>query len=141
MFEAVARIAGHHIKTPGQRAGFGIVGREETAHAEISAAVADDDFAFHHARGAGDGVETLPTGGIGAPDFFAGAGVECNQASIEGADIHFAIPEGDAAIDRFAAAIAQPLARHLWIVGPQLFAAARIEGEYAAPTGADIDHT
>ena len=57
-------------------AGRRVVGAEVAAHAELGAAVADDDLALHDARRAGDRVGARRVGGLLLPDHLAGGGVE-----------------------------------------------------------------
>src|SRR4029453_6947658 len=49
VLEAVLRIAGHGIEAPEHLAGNRVVRRDVTAHAHLTAAVADDDLALDDA--------------------------------------------------------------------------------------------
>jgi hypothetical protein len=78
-------------------------------------------------------------GGVGAPGDAAGLCIQRDQAAVEGPDEDLVLPQRHAAVDRLAAALAQPVARDLGIVGPQPPAIGRVEGEDPAPGGGDVE--
>ncbi len=88
------RIAGHGVEAPGQLAGLRVVGRDVAAHAELGAAVADDDLALDDARRAGDRVR-LASGRRSPPPTSAlpVARVERDQPAVERADVDLALVE------------------------------------------------
>ncbi|KAI3488620.1 hypothetical protein L1887_47391 [Cichorium endivia] len=136
----LGRVARHRVEAPGHLAGLGIVGGEEAAHAVLGAAVADDHLALHHPRRAGDAVGLARGGGLLAPDLAAGLGVQGDQATVQGADVDLAVPQGDAAVDRVAAGVAGAAAIDLGIELPQALAAAQVHGHHPAPGQRGVEH-
>ncbi|MPN45741.1 hypothetical protein SDC9_193312 [bioreactor metagenome] len=56
---------------------------------------------------------------VDRPRLLAGGGIKRDQPTVEGADIHLALPHRDTAVDRSAAAFARHGFGHLGIVFPQ----------------------
>ncbi len=139
-FLRLGRVAGDNVKTPGHLPAIRVIGRKITPHAELSAAIADDDLAMDHTRRTRDSVRLHIVGSLGRPYLLAGHRVERNQAAVEGADEDLAFPYRDAAIDHVAAGMPPLRLGHAGIEFPQLLAAGRINREYPAPCERRIHH-
>ena len=128
IFRRQFRVAWHGIETPHLFAGLGIVSRHVTAHAEFSAAVADQHLAFDDARGARDRI-ALGTidDRVDAPDRLTTGRIEGNQASVKTAHVDLALPDRHAPVYRPAAALAEVFGRHLRVVFPEQLAGSGID--------------
>ncbi len=139
-FERLRRIAGHGVEAPQHLAGLRVVRGDVAAHAELGAAVADDDFALDDARRAGDGVCLRLIDGHHGPHFVAGRGVERDETAVERAEEQLAFVRSDAAIDGVAARLHAGFARHFRIVLPQQLAARGVDRLHLAPRAGGIQH-
>ena len=127
-FGRLVRVAGDGEEAPGLFAGFGIVGGDVAAHAELGAAVADHDLAIHDPWRARDGVAAfLVVAGVDRPDAFTCLGVDGFEAAVEHADVDLTLPHGDATVDRIAAGFTCAGTVGLGVIFPDLLAGARIE--------------
>ena len=133
-------IAGHGVKTPGELAGIGVIGRDIAAYAVLATAVADDDPTFDDARRHGDGVWLAWIDRHDAPDRLAGSRIERHQPAVKRADEYLALPRGDASIDHIAAALYPKCAWYRWIVGPQQRAGLGVVRLDHAPRRRDVQH-
>ena len=66
--ERLRRIAGHRVEAPGELAGVCVVRGHIAAHAELGAAVADDDLAVDDSRRARDRVRLIDRRRLHVPD-------------------------------------------------------------------------
>src|SRR5207302_10417057 len=73
--ERLRRIAGHGVEPPREFASLTVVRGEVTTYSHLCAAVADQDFAFHHSRSAGDCVRQALIDGDYLPQNLSGCGV------------------------------------------------------------------
>ncbi len=133
ILEAVLRVPWHGVEAPRQLARCSIVGGKIAAHAVLAAAVADQHLAFHDARRAGDGVRLGAIDGVHLPAPAAGARVEADESPVERREVDRSLPDGDSTVDRIAAGVAAPLARHLRVVLPELLAGLRVQRIHDAP--------
>ena len=136
--EWLGRSAGHGIKPPRLLAGGGIVGRDITAHAHLSAAVADQHQILHHARRARDGVAAADGNGFDFPCRLAGCGVESDQSAVQRPYVDPALPCCDATVHHITTGIDRRRTRDFRIVGPQGSAGLRVEREHLAPSAGHV---
>src|SRR5262245_36122956 len=94
--ESVGGVAGDGVEPPHLLARRRIVRRDKTAHAHLTAAVADDDVALDDARRASDGVALRRIRGLYAPHNLACRHVERDQAAVECSQVDIVAPRRDA---------------------------------------------
>src|SRR5690606_32840112 len=111
VLEAELRVARDGIEAPIEFTAFGVIRGNVATYAHLGAAVADQHLAFHDTRRTRDGVGLAAVDGVHVPQLVAAGGVECHQASVEGADIDLAFPPCDTTIHHVAAGIDGPLTR------------------------------
>src|ERR1051326_5438847 len=85
----VARFAGSRngVETPSFLTGLGVIGRDETAYAELATTHADDDFVLHHERSHGDRITEFDVADLNVPKGMSVRGVDRNKMRIEGAHV------------------------------------------------------
>ena len=140
MFEGQRGVARHGVKAPVEFAAARAVGAYVSAHAELGAAVADDNASLNDAWRAGDGVGARAVDGVDLPVHLAGHRVERDQAAVVGAQVYTTLPYRHAAVDDVAAAAPAPLPWHLGIVDPQLAPGRCVECVHDAPRAGGIHH-
>src|SRR5437762_4730373 len=97
-FEWLGGITRNRPEAPRLLAGFRVISDQRAPHAVIRAVEAHQNLPLGHMRRAGDaGLRWFADRGF--PNFFRGCGVDGYQAAVAGADVHFAVPHGHAAID------------------------------------------
>ncbi len=142
IFEAVGGVAGHHVKAPRLLAGGGVVGGDIAPHrAEVAAAKADHHLAIKHPGRAGDIAGVLFVDGLHTPQLVAGFGVEGDQATVVGAGVDLALPEGDAADAPAAPQLVTGGFGGLGIMLPQQLAGLCVHGVNDAVAPGKIEHT
>src|SRR5262249_32807899 len=72
---------GHDIEAPDLLPGLLVISRDIATHAEIGAALADDDLAVEQAGSAGHRLSVLRIGRLDAPDHPAGFCIQCEQSA------------------------------------------------------------
>ena len=96
-FVWLRRITRDSPKTPNFSAGLGVVSGERAAYGIVRAVVAHENFSLGHARRAGDaGLCWFANGGF--PNFVGRGGIDGDESAIARADVHFAVPDGHAAV-------------------------------------------
>jgi hypothetical protein len=141
MVRPLRGIARRSEEFPELLARVGIIGRDEAAHAEVAARIADHHHSVEHARRARDRVgHGLVVERAGGPHRLASRDIEPDQPSVERGDDRLALPQGQPARDRLAAGIAPHFARNLRIVGPQFPAGARVVGGGDVPRADIVEH-
>src|SRR5690606_21849062 len=93
VLERLLRVSGNRIETPHELAGLRVVRRDEAAHAELGAAVADHDLAVDDARRAGDRVRLVDRRRLHVPDRLPGLRVERDEAAVDDAHEDLAVVE------------------------------------------------
>ena len=106
ILEGLRRIAGNGVKLPGELAGLGVEGGEESADGKFRAGDADDHFPFGDARRHGHRVAFVRIGHARFPDRLAGFGIERDQASIDDGRDDQVLIHREAAIHHAAADLA-----------------------------------
>lgn len=91
--KTMRRIAGNGVEAPRHLAGFGVIGRNVTAHPVLSSSVANYDHPLRNPRRSGDGIGLCDIRCLGAPDDCPGALVERNEATVEKALIQLVVVE------------------------------------------------
>ena len=128
-------------EAPQLLAGLSIERGDKTARAEIGAAVADDHLAIHRPRRARADVEHAFRDALCDPQFLAGLRVECDEASIERGDEHFAVLVRDPAVraerEMHLHRVVLPRLR---VVLPQQLARCGVDRVDGRVTAAEIDH-
>src|SRR6185312_12990068 len=137
LLEGLGGIPRHGPPPPQLFAAVGVIGGEIPALLELRAGLTDEDSALGDARRARDGEPLLRIGRLDFPDCLSGLGVHGNQAAIERAPDHLALPEGDAPVHDATTQLHRVSARNLRVVLPQLPAGLRIEGVDLAPGTGD----
>ena len=132
---------GDRVEPPDLVAGIRIIGRDVAAHTQLRAAIADQHFAVHHARRAGDRVGLGLVDGYLAPDDFAGFGVQRLQPAINDTDINLAIIDSDPAVHDITTGLNTHSAIHVRIIDPQLFACLCVQRVDQRPGRSDIHYT
>ena len=74
------------------------------------------------------------------PDFFAIAGIERDQATVERANEYLTAPNRHTAIDHVATGLMRRFARNFRIIGPQQIAGLAVKGGDFRPRGGCVDH-
>ena len=124
-----ARLAGcgHGVGAPARPARFGVVGGDESAHAELAARRADHYDTLGHEGRERHVVAVFVLGHFRRPHLGAGTGIERHQHGVVGSEVDFVAVEGDPA--RGGMRRHQRLG-HLLGVAPQEHAGLRVDGHH-----------
>src|SRR5260370_14667483 len=90
-FECAGRVAGHSKSAPNQFSGFGIVGGNADANAELRSRVSDENQSLCNARCTSDGVGLGLIDGDDVPDRLTGFCVERDEPAVECAEKNFVV--------------------------------------------------
>ena len=132
-FEALLRIAGDGVETPGLFSGFRVVRGDVTANSEFRPCVSDHNLVLRDPWGRGDGVGLVRVRGLDAPDPGPGALVERDEPPVERANVDHAVVQRNAAVYDIAAVEESSLAVDLRVIGPFHLTGLGIEREHHAP--------
>ena len=98
-FEAVGRVAGHDVKTPGLLARFRVVGRDVApVGSGLGPAIANQHLALENLGGAGDVKRHFGVECSHAPDRFTRRAIDRDQAAVPGGQVNLVLPDADAAV-------------------------------------------
>ena len=132
---------GHRVKTPHQIAGIGIVSSHIATHTQLGTAITNNNFVLNHSRRAGNGVRLALINGDVAPNHSTRLGVQSFQSTVEDADKYLTFVHRQAAVHHVTAAFGRVFARNLWVINPNLFTRAGVEGIDHRPRAGNVHHT
>src|SRR5439155_23571230 len=140
-FEWLRGITRNRPEAPRLLAGFRVISDQRAAHAVVRTVEAHQNFPLGHMRRAGDaGLRWLADCGL--PHFFRACSIDGYQAAVTGAHVHFAVPNGHAAIDTRGIRTVDGLVQaNLRIEFPQQFSRGSLHRIDFRKRRADVNHS